>query len=207
MAISKRLRFEILRRDGFKCVYCGAAPSENELHVDHVVPVALGGDDAPGNLVACCVDCNIGKASTSADAPPDLPDNYQTAVEEAAALRERREALLAQESLLVEEIQEEFRSYWKHPQTWPYANSVRGWLRDFTVTEIKEFIEIAVNKGRTQKSAVQYLAGIIRTSRAQREGRVQTCHYCGKWVWLEPGDDVNATWVHSECAKKARGEK
>lgn len=69
MAISKRLRFEILRRDGFKCRYCGTTASERELRVDHVTPVALGGTDDPSNLVASCHPCNSGKSATTPDAP------------------------------------------------------------------------------------------------------------------------------------------
>lgn len=69
MAISKRLRFEVLRRDGFKCRYCGTTAAENELRVDHVTPVALGGTDDPANLVAACNPCNTGKSSSSPDAP------------------------------------------------------------------------------------------------------------------------------------------
>lgn len=76
MAVSKRLRFEILKRDGFKCKYCHG--SEVLLTVDHVTPKSLGGTDDPGNLVACCDDCNAGKTSslpggaTVGDADEDL---------------------------------------------------------------------------------------------------------------------------------------
>ncbi len=76
--ISKRLRFEILRRDNHTCRYCGALAVETSLVVDHVIPVALGGTTDPSNLAAACVDCNIGKASTSPDAA------VVTAVNEAA---------------------------------------------------------------------------------------------------------------------------
>lgn len=62
MAITKRLRFEVLKRDGFKCKYCHR--SEVIINVDHVIPKALGGTDDPGNLVASCDDCNAGKTST-----------------------------------------------------------------------------------------------------------------------------------------------
>jgi len=65
MAVSKRTRFEILRRDNYTCRYCRS--TENELTIDHVTPVALGGTDEPSNLVACCKDCNAGKTSTSPD--------------------------------------------------------------------------------------------------------------------------------------------
>jgi hypothetical protein len=67
--ISKRLRYEILRRDGHHCRYCGLGSDEVTLTVDHVIPTTLGGTDDPSNLVAACRDCNSGKASSSPDAP------------------------------------------------------------------------------------------------------------------------------------------
>ncbi|RKW71770.1 HNH endonuclease [Galactobacter caseinivorans] len=69
MAITKRLRFEILRRDGHTCQYCGGKAPDVTLHVDHLIPVALGGSNKPDNLVAACKDCNLGKSSMPADAP------------------------------------------------------------------------------------------------------------------------------------------
>lgn len=66
MAVTKRTRFEVLKRDNFTCRYCRSA--DNAMTIDHVVPVALGGSDAPDNLVAACKDCNAGKSSTSPDA-------------------------------------------------------------------------------------------------------------------------------------------
>lgn len=67
MAVSKRLRFEILRRDNHACRYCGGVAPDVTLTVDHVIPVALGGSDDPSNLVAACRDCNAGKSSVAAD--------------------------------------------------------------------------------------------------------------------------------------------
>lgn len=64
MAVSKRLRYEILRRDRFTCRYCGASAPDAPMRVDHVTPVALGGTDHPSNLVAACEPCNSGKTST-----------------------------------------------------------------------------------------------------------------------------------------------
>src|SRR5689334_12983983 len=65
--IPKRLRFEILRRDGYRCRYCGCDTRER-LQVDHVLPESLGGLTEAANLVTACVDCNAGKASTAPDA-------------------------------------------------------------------------------------------------------------------------------------------
>lgn len=65
--IPKRVRFEVLRRDGHACRYCGQMAPDVKLTIDHVVPVSLGGTDDPSNLVSACVDCNAGKTSTSPD--------------------------------------------------------------------------------------------------------------------------------------------
>lgn len=67
MTVPKRTRFEVLKRDNHACRYCGQTAPEVRITVDHVIPVALGGDDSPTNLVAACFDCNLGKASTAPD--------------------------------------------------------------------------------------------------------------------------------------------
>lgn len=69
MPVSKRLRYEILKRDNHSCRYCGQMAPDAVLTVDHVTPVALGGTDEPSNLVAACKDCNAGKSSTAPDGP------------------------------------------------------------------------------------------------------------------------------------------
>lgn len=69
MAVTKRTRFEVLRRDKHTCQYCGEKSPDVALQIDHVVPVALGGDDKPSNLVTACRDCNAGKASIPQDSP------------------------------------------------------------------------------------------------------------------------------------------
>lgn len=87
MALSARMRYEILRRDDFTCRYCGAKPPDVRLVVDHVVPESLGGSSTPDNLTCACVDCNSGKGS----APPE-----SVKVAEVAADAERFAAAMAQ---------------------------------------------------------------------------------------------------------------
>lgn len=62
-SLSRRLRFEVFKRDGFRCVYCGATPVQRPLHADHVIPVKDGGQSRASNLVTACADCNGGKAA------------------------------------------------------------------------------------------------------------------------------------------------
>src|SRR5512139_1630422 len=90
MAVSKRTRFEVLRRDNYTCRYCRSA--DNPLRVDHVTPVALGGTDDPTNLVAACQDCNAGKSSTSPD-EHTVEDVKADAVRWAAAMNQAAEVM------------------------------------------------------------------------------------------------------------------
>lgn len=60
--ISKRVRFEVFKRDMFTCQYCGQKAPDVVLHVDHINPVAKGGKNEITNLITCCFDCNSGKS-------------------------------------------------------------------------------------------------------------------------------------------------
>jgi hypothetical protein len=57
------LRYKILKRDGFRCQYCGGTPQEGyTLHVDHKIPRSQGGKAVEDNLIAACILCNQGKS-------------------------------------------------------------------------------------------------------------------------------------------------
>lgn len=61
----RKLREQILERDGRVCFWC---KTDGATHVDHLVPVAKGGTDDPTNLVASCASCNQ-RRGKSLDAP------------------------------------------------------------------------------------------------------------------------------------------
>ena len=64
---SMKLRFEILKRDNFKCCACGASPAKDprvELHIDHIIPWSKGGETNKENLQTLCSICNIGKGNS-----------------------------------------------------------------------------------------------------------------------------------------------
>jgi 5-methylcytosine-specific restriction endonuclease McrA len=60
------LRRRVLRRDGFRCVYCGAVFPEELLTLDHVQPRMRGGDRSEGNIVTACRACNAEKGAMPA---------------------------------------------------------------------------------------------------------------------------------------------
>lgn len=66
--LSKGTRYDVLKRDNFKCVLCGRSPAVDPkiiLHIDHIIPKSKGGDNKPANLQTLCSDCNWGKATKS----------------------------------------------------------------------------------------------------------------------------------------------
>lgn len=69
-ALSKKTRFDVFKRDGFQCAYCGSSPPDVLLHVDHIVAVADGGTNDPANLITACANCNLGKGARAIDSAP-----------------------------------------------------------------------------------------------------------------------------------------
>ncbi len=58
------LRYNVLRRDKFRCQICGATAKDGaELEIDHIIPVSKGGKTVMGNLQTLCKRCNRGKSN------------------------------------------------------------------------------------------------------------------------------------------------
>ena len=60
-----KLRVQVFQRDKFRCVYCGASPSDGvtRLHCDHRIPRIAGGLTCLDNLQTLCEACNLGKGA------------------------------------------------------------------------------------------------------------------------------------------------
>lgn len=88
-AISKTMRFEVFKRDSFKCQYCGRSAPDVILEVDHIKPVAEGGGNGLYNLITSCRDCNRGKGKRA------LQDNAEILKQkdELDVLNKRREQM------------------------------------------------------------------------------------------------------------------
>lgn len=62
--VTPSLRYDVMRRDGFRCCLCGRTASDGiELEVDHIVPISKGGSTIGSNLQTLCRDCNRGKSA------------------------------------------------------------------------------------------------------------------------------------------------
>lgn len=88
-SLSKKLRFEVFKRDSFTCQYCGGKAPDVLLHVDHIEPVSKGGDDDILNLITSCKACNLGKGARRLS-DTTVMDKRHEQLEE---LQERKEQL------------------------------------------------------------------------------------------------------------------
>lgn len=73
--INDKVRYRILNRDKNRCQGCGKKPSEDgvKLHVDHRIPLDMGGSNNDDNLWTLCAQCNQGKKSFFQDElDPDI---------------------------------------------------------------------------------------------------------------------------------------
>ncbi len=87
--ISKKLRFEVFKRDSFTCQYCGRSAPDVILEVDHIKPVKEGGTNTLDNLITACKECNAGKGPRLLDDRTIIQQQRQQLNE----LNERREQL------------------------------------------------------------------------------------------------------------------
>ena len=168
MAVTKRTRFEVLRRDEYTCRYCGQSAPDVKLTVDHVLPTALGGSDDPSNLVAACHDCNAGKSSTS-------PDEHIVAQVDEDALRwaaARARAIQRTADARIE-LQRTTAPFLKEWLSWDktgmhlpndWEASVGQWVAaGISVDRLIDALNIALPKRYISHSEVfRYVAGIVR---------------------------------------------
>jgi len=174
MAVSKRLRHEVMRRDNHTCRYCGGTAPDVKLTIDHVTPVALGGQDVPENLVTACADCNAGKAASNPDAPLVAEVN-EKALEWSKAMSvamDRRMAAFTADHARVEAFDRQWAQWCDAPREPAWRDSVRRFIALGLSDEfIANAVESAMGNRRVRLNDVwRYFCGICWTEvRAAQE--------------------------------------
>jgi 5-methylcytosine-specific restriction endonuclease McrA len=75
-------RYNVYLRDKFTCQYCITQFPQNDLTLDHVLPISHGGKTEWTNIVTACNPCNSKKGNNKNIVPktePYQPDYYQLA--------------------------------------------------------------------------------------------------------------------------------
>lgn len=174
--VTKSVRFEVFKRDGFRCVYCGADPSMCVLQVDHVVAVANGGLNEPDNLVTACGTCNLGKSDTPLDrhqakARGDLdPDAALDHAEQMRAFLQSQRAKADAQKQLIDELAD----FWADNDGGFYPadfdTRMPGLLREFGYDGMRRAIEIALGyRGKRTIQKWKLMYGVLRRWRETGE--------------------------------------
>jgi hypothetical protein len=146
-SIPKSTRFEVFKRDGFTCQYCGKKAPDVILHVDHIHPVSKGGGREVVNLITSCVDCNTGKGARTLDDDAVIK-KQQRQLEE---LNERREQFEMQKQWRDElqdiaereadEIQRRVEDICDLPVTPTGRADIKKWLKTFSWVELVDAVD------------------------------------------------------------------
>lgn len=175
-AISKRVRFEIFKRDSFTCQYCGAHPPQVILHLDHIVPVAEGGGNSPDNLITSCEPCNLGKGATSlGDIPQSLADRAKEVAEREEQIRGYNEIMQAKADRIEQEAWEVAAKIEGVEELESYSRqnlmSIKRFLDRLPFYEVAYAAEITRAKFRyIGASAFKYFCGICWSKIREIEG-------------------------------------
>ena len=193
--VSKKLRFEVFKRDKFTCQYCGRAAPDVLLELDHIHPVADGGTNDLLNLITACKDCNAGKGARPLSDSSAITKQKQQLDE----LQERREQLDLmvqwQRGLLGLEIEiiDQLSGFWGtiapgYELTVDGAMGLKKLMAKFSVPEILEamraaevYVSYEDDGNATEDSwelAWGKLGGICATKRrAKTNPWIHDCYY------------------------------
>ncbi len=151
-AISKKIRFEVFKRDKFQCQYCGNSAPDVILECDHISPVSKGGDSDILNLITSCFDCNRGKSNRELN-DTLIVDKQR---EQLAELEERRQQLKAmldwRDGLksIDNDILEKIKDEWYENTGYSFNEigivEAKKWLKRFSIIEILDALEISISQ-------------------------------------------------------------
>jgi len=164
--ISKKLRFEIFKRDGFSCAYCGQTPPLVTLEIDHIEPVSKGGLNDINNYVTACFDCNRGKSNISLNKiPSKLSENLK-------ALKEKENQIIEYQKFIKSILKRENREIKKIAKIYSDAfpeyklsesfknSSLKKFLKKLPKHEIEEAMYDATSLIGDDNGAIKYFCGI-----------------------------------------------
>ncbi len=184
-SLSKTTRFEVFKRDSFTCQYCGRKAPDVVLEIEHIHPVARGGDNDILNLVTSCESCNDGKGARLLD-DASAVERSRRQVESLQDRREQIEMMLA--------WKEGLRDLDEHivGRIWEYivgfmpgftlnpsgAQTLKKWVATYSIEELTAAVDISMRQylkigddGRpTSESAGkawEYIGRIAKVRRAE----------------------------------------
>lgn len=150
--ISKKLRFEVFKRDSFKCQYCGNVSPDVTLEVDHIKPVSEGGTNDITNLITACFDCNRGKSDILLDDKSVL-EKQRKQLEDINERRLQLEMMMEWREELIsldDEQLEIFKDHWSETTGFSAnengTRDIKKWIKKFDLNLLLDCVDISVNQ-------------------------------------------------------------
>jgi len=164
MAISKKKRFEIFKRDRFSCQYCGLQSPEVVLEVDHILPVSKGGSDEDANLTTACFNCNRGKTNGELHeaGEPIETRAVQYQIEKMSQLRELNKLLSVERAKEDKYLAELGTYFWGEDFTFTEEQTmaIRPLARKINIDKLKELMD--ATKRKSASNPFNYFIGCCR---------------------------------------------
>lgn len=151
--LSKKLRFEVFKRDSFTCQYCGAKAPDVVLQCDHVNPVSKGGDNDILNLITSCAACNSGKGARKLDDHQEV-ERQRLQLEELNERRQQIEWMLEwrnELSKLNDDVLDKVTNFWSQ-KAHGYSVNENGrqllakWIDRFELSLLLEAVETSARQ-------------------------------------------------------------
>ena len=166
--MSKKLRDEVFKRDGFRYVYCGRTPPEIVLEVIHIEPASKRRKEDINNLVTSCSDCNGGDDNSSIDNKISIKinENLKVIKEKEEQIREYRKFIHKVEKRIqkdIDEIEKVFSDIYEDTTSTEKfkRTTIRRFLEHLPLHEILEAINIACSRIYDNPgSTIKYFCGI-----------------------------------------------
>lgn len=178
--LSKKMRFNIFKRDHFKCQYCGSTPPSVVLEIDHINPVSNGGNNDSANLITACFDCNRGKSNGLLNSIPE------SVVEKSELIEEKLEQVKAYERLIrskkkyeekqINEVESTFNMYFEgYSFNKKFRESVRLFVQKLPIDSVTNAMQVACYKFpgvNDIERTTRYFCGICWREIRQLKGEV-----------------------------------
>lgn len=169
LSISKKIRFEIFKRDSFTCSYCGSKPPSVTLEVDHVIPVFRGGTNEIDNLITSCFDCNRGKGKNELTSLPETTiDKINRLKEQEEQYKEFKKLInniknrKAKEIQLVDNVYSDNFKYYGLSENFK-KRTLSMFLDKLGIDDVIDSMEIACETIEYPSDAIRYFCGICWT--------------------------------------------
>lgn len=173
-AISKKIRFEVFKRDSFKCQYCGESAPDVTLHLDHIHPIAEGGDNSITNLITSCQPCNLGKGartlsdSSTVEKQKQQLDELNERRNQLEMMMNWRKELTALTETTFDHVYSHYKSFFNFSLTESGQNDLRKWIKRYPVDTLLDSIEAAAaqyleydSEGSITLKSADYAFGMI----------------------------------------------